>query len=293
MLDVLCVGHASYDIAMAANHHPEADEKMLADSIQLSGGGPAANAAVCVARLGGEAGFCGYLSHDLFGTEHLHEFAAEKVDTSLVVRGNAPTPLSQILAKPGGFRSVVNFKAETPWLAADAVTIPHAPKVILFDGHEPLISMHLCQWVKSKNIPTVLDAGSLHQGTRDLAGSVDYLVASEKFARQFSGSDNLQSSLKIMQDISACVVITMGEKGLIWSRDGETGSMTAFTVDVIDSTGSGDAFHAAFAYGLSSEMEWITLLRYASAAGALTCTKLGARIALPNADQVQCLLDEH
>ncbi|MDQ7000624.1 MAG: PfkB family carbohydrate kinase, partial [Mariprofundus sp.] len=59
MLDVLCVGHASYDISMAARHHPEANEKMLADAMQLAGGGPAANAAVCVARLGGKAGFCG------------------------------------------------------------------------------------------------------------------------------------------------------------------------------------------------------------------------------------------
>jgi len=290
MLDVLCVGHASYDISMAARHHPEANEKMLADAMQLAGGGPAANAAVCVARLGGKAGFCGYLGDDLFGTAHLHEFETECVDTSLVVRGNHPSPVSQILAKPDGSRSVVNFKADTPWMGANAVAISHTPKVMLFDGHEPLISISLCQWAKANSIPTVLDAGSLHQGTQDLAGTVDYLVASEKFAVQFTGMDNPQSALQIMQETADCVVITIGESGLIWSKNGEAGSMKAFTVDVIDSTGSGDAFHGAFAYGLSSGMSWQALLRYASAAGALTCTKLGARMALPDANRVQRLL---
>jgi len=290
MLDVLCVGHASYDIAMAAEHHPAADEKILANAMQLAGGGPAANAAVCVARLGGKAGFCGYLGNDLFGNAHRHEFEAEGVDTSLIVQGNYPSPVSQILAKPDGARSVVNFKADTPCLAADAVTVSHPPKVMLFDGHEPRISMHLCQWAKTNNIPTVLDAGSLHQGTKDLAGAVDYLVASVKFAVQFTGADSPQSALQIMQETADCIVITMGESGLIWSKNGEAGSMKAFTVDAIDSTGAGDAFHGAFAYGLSSGMNWHALLRYASATGALTCTKLGARMALPNAHRVQCLL---
>jgi len=290
MLDVLCVGHASYDITMAAGHHPKADEKILADAMQLNGGGPAANAAVCVARLGGKAGFCGYLGNDLFGTTHLHEFETEGVDTSLIVRGNHLSPVSQILAKPDGARSVINFKANTPWLTADDVAISHAPKVILFDGHEPFVSMSLCQWAKTNGVPTVLDAGSLHQGTRDLAGAVDYLVASEKFAMQFSSSDNPRLALQIMLETTGCIVITMGDGGLLWSKDGEVGSMDAFTVDMVDSTGAGDAFHAAFAYGLSLGISWQALLRYASAAGALACTKLGARIALPDASQVQYLL---
>jgi sulfofructose kinase len=275
---------------MAAEHHPAADEKIQADAMQLAGGGPAANAAVCVARLGGKAGFCGYLGNDLFGTAHQREFEAESVDTSLIVRGNYPSPVSQILAKPDGSRSVINFKTDTPFLAADAVTVSHMPKVILFDGHEPLISMSLCQWAKANSIPTVLDAGSLHQGTQDLAGAVDYLVTSEKFAVQFTGADSPQSALQIMQETADYVVITMGENGLIWSKNGEAGSMEAFTVDAIDSTGAGDAFHGAFACGLSSGMSWHALLRYASATGGLTCTKLGARMALPDAHRVQCLL---
>jgi sulfofructose kinase len=67
--------------------------------------------------------------------------------------------------------------------------------------------------------------------------------------------------------------------------------MDAFTVNAIDSTGAGDAFHGTFAFGLSQQIEWEALLRYASATAALTCTSLGARPALPNAKQVKQLLN--
>jgi len=290
MLDVLCVGHASYDITMAAAHHPESDEKIVADSMQLTGGGPAANAAVCIARLGGVAGFCGYLGRDLFGDKHLQELESEGVDSSLIVRGEHPSPVSQILAKPDGSRSVVNYKGDTPWLAEDAVTVSDAPGVLLFDGHEPLLSLALCRWAREKGIPTILDAGSLHQGTESLAGLVDYLVASEKFASQWCETDDMGLALDKLAFLSPCVVISLGEHGLIWCKDGEPGSMKAFDVQAVDSTGAGDAFHGAFAYGLTQNMQWPALLTFASAAGALTCTKLGARPALPETASLQALL---
>jgi len=294
MLDVLCVGHASFDIAMSVPHHPGSDEKMLADALMQCGGGPAANAAVQVTRLGGSAGFCGYLGHDIFGEEHIEELAHEGVDTGLTVRGGHASPLSQILTKPDGSRSIVNFKCNTPWLAADAVEVRRiealAPSIILFDGHEPLLSQIICTWAKENYISTVLDAGSLHRGTRELASRVDYLVASEKFARQYCELDKPEACLAPLAKIAANVVVTLGERGLIWSRAGKTGQHPAYPVEVADSTGAGDSFHGAFALAVARDIAWDDALRFASAAGALTCTKLGARPALPDAEQVRDLI---
>jgi len=296
MIDVLCVGHASFDITMTATHHPASDEKMLADALMLGGGGPAANAAVQVTRLGGSAAFCGYLGHDLFGEEHESELAHEGVDTGLIVRGGYASPISQILAKPDGSRSVVNFKGNTPWLAADAVDIRRiealAPRVILFDGHEPLISTPICQWARDNRIPTVLDAGSLHRGTRELSSLVDYLVCSEKFARQYSGEDEAHACLNELASIAGHVVITLGEHGLIWQRHEQTGVMQATTIEAVDSTGAGDAFHGAFALAVAREMDWRDALRFASAAGALACTRLGARAALGDKHAILEMLGE-
>jgi len=287
MLDVLCVGHAAYDVTMAAPRHPASDEKMLADAMDLAGGGPAANAAVQVTRLGGKAGFYGYLGRDVFGDACMDAFETERVDTSLIVRGDAPTPVSQILTKPDGTRSVVNFKGDTPWLTADAIRLKETPKVILFDGHEPLVSAALFKQAKAEGIMTVLDAGSLHKGTDALALEVDYLVASARFARQFCHTDDMQQALEQLSAQRNCVAITLGAEGLIWFRDGRTGALPAPDVAVVDSTGAGDAFHGAFALGLARGMAWEEMLRFASRAGALVCTKLGARQSLPYRENME------
>jgi sulfofructose kinase len=287
MLDVLCVGHAAFDVTMSVSRHPAVDEKMRADAIQLSGGGSAANAAVQIARLGGNAVFCGYLGGDTFGDTCMDEFKMEGVDTSLIVRGKHSTPVSQILAKPDGTRSVVNFKGDTPWLEADAARLTLQPRVILFDGHEPVLSEELCDQAKTRGIPTVLDAGSLHKGTDALALEVDYLVASAKFARQFCDTEDMDNALDQLSAQRNRVVITLGEAGLIWSKDGQTGGLPAPDVAVVDSTGAGDAFHGAFALGLARDMAWEEMLRFASRAGALACTKLGARRGLPYRENME------
>lgn len=275
MIDLLCVGHAAYDLTMSVEHHPDSDEKMQALSMQSCGGGPAANAAVQAARLGGGSSFCGYLGHDLYGDAHVAEFEEEGVNLSCLVRGKYPSPVSQILAKPDASRSLVNYKGETPWLAADAVDISRLnPRAILFDGHEPLISEKIMDWAVEHAVPTVLDAGSVHRGTETLAMRAAYLVASSKFARVFCNTSDMQVALESLAIKRDNVVITMGDQGLLWAKGGIKGRLDAFKVGTVDSTGAGDAFHGAFALGIAHGMDWDQLLRFASAAGALTCTSL-------------------
>ncbi|MDP3903293.1 MAG: PfkB family carbohydrate kinase [Methylococcaceae bacterium] len=283
-VDVLCVGHASYDLIFSVPHHPNADEKIFADSLLACGGGPAANAAVTVARLGYQAAFAGYLGRDLYGDKHYQELVEEGVDTQLLVRGTAPTPLSTIIVKPDGKRALINYKGDTKALPAEAIDFSLIqPKVILFDGHEPHISQPLAEQARKHNIPTVLDAGSLLDGTRALMAKVDYLVCSEKFACQLAGDE--EAALSQMAKIAPVVVITLGEKGLIWQRGDQRGAMSAYPITAIDTTGAGDAFHGAFAAAVAAEMDWLDLLRYASAAGAFCSTQIGARLGLPSKEQ--------
>ena len=291
-VDVLCVGHGCYDLAFLVSHHPGPDEKLFSDEPIQAGGGPAANAAVAVRRLGGSSAFFGYLGNDPFGQRHAKELEQEGVATSLLVRGDAPTPLAVCLVKPGGDRTVVNAGSATPKLDRSyAVRArPISARAILFDGHEPKLSPPLAEEARRRGVPTILDAGSLHEGTRKLAESVDYLVASERYAAQATGSTDPEQALRRLAADHPCVVVTLGERGLLWSRKGEQGRLDAYPVTCVDSTGAGDAFHGAFALGAARRMEWDDLLCFASAAGALTCTRLGARQGLPSAAEVTQLL---
>lgn len=288
-LDVLCVGHASFDQVFTVSHHPLSDEKLFADGLVLCGGGPAANAAVQAARLGVRSGFAGYLGTDVFGEAHLGELIAAGIDVRGVVRGSSPTPLSTVLVKPGGARSLVNFKGETQALAEGALDLSEIDaKVLLFDGHEPGLAAALL----SRPVPKVLDAGSLHAGTRHLMGAVDHLVVSEKFAREWLGRGDPMAALQSLSEVAPVVVITLGSEGLIWRRDGTEGKLSAPSIEAVDTTGAGDAFHGAYAAGLARDLSWDRLLRMASVAGAACCEVLGARPGLPGLARVEALLAE-
>jgi len=290
-VDVLCVGHAAFDLVFLVPEHPQADEKTSATGFLECGGGPAANAAVAVARFGQRAAFVGYLGDDRFGDRNLLEFEKAGVAADLVVRGPVPTPLSVILVKPDGQRSLVNYREETEPLPEGSVDLSSiSASVILFDGHEPEISVPLTLAAAERGALTVLDAGSVHAGTQALIDKVDYLVCSEVFARQFTDRDSLDAALGELYRHAPNVVITLGSKGLVWMTREGSGLLPAFPVTTFDTTGAGDAFHGAFAACIAEQLHWDETLRIASAAAALCCTRLGARPGIPRSTEVKDFL---
>ncbi len=293
-VDVLCIGHAAMDLVFSVEHHPGADEKLFAEDFTSCGGGPAANAAVTVARLGGRAAFAGYAGNDPLGERLLNEFNRDKVNTDLLKRGNGATPLSVILVKPNGDRAVVNYNKQveplhlsdlyTKWLQTSQ------PRVILFDGHEPEISPAVAQLAKTMNIITVLDAGSVRSGTVSLAGMVDYLVCSSRFAFDYTHTNDPRQAIAELTKVNSQVIITLGNQGLLWTKDNTTGSMAAFPIAAVDTTGAGDVFHGAFAFCLAKQYRWENSLHFSSAAAALCCTKIGARPGIPTLKDVKDFL---
>jgi sulfofructose kinase len=281
-IDVLCVGLASYDLVYPVDRHPEAGEKCFATGLLMGGGGPAANAAVTVARLGGIAAFAGYLGRDLFGSMHFEELLSEGVIMNLVVRGSSPTPLSSIIVKPGGKRTIITHKGLTPALEPNQVDFTRVrPRAILFDGHQRGVSVPLAKKAREQNIPTVLNAGSVNEGTLELAALCGYLAASEKFARDLSGEKDPARAVGVLARIVPVAVITLCGAGLVWASGQKSGSLGAFPVDAVDTTGGGDIFHGAFALRIAGGDELLSALRYASAAAALGCAKMSSRVAIP------------
>ena len=286
-LDVLCVGYACVDLNFRVSHHPSADEKLRASAMFSCGGGPAANAAVAIARLGGQAAFAGYLGNDAFGDSHLREFSIEGVSFDYVDRGNAPTPVAAVSIKPNGDRSIIDFRDPKAVAAASSVSLEELrPKAVLFDGHQPLLSTNLLDEARKLGIPTLLDAGSLHEGTLKLYNKVDYLIVSEKFAKQFTNEDDPRLALAAMDGAATFVAATWGSDGVYWQNENGQHHTPAFDIDPIDTTGAGDAFHGAFALGLVRGLSPRENMRFSSATGALTCLKFGARSALPERQEV-------
>lgn len=282
-MDVLTVGLATFDIIYQVDTIPGVDEKIWAKDKVLCGGGPAANAAVACSRLGVQSAFCGYLGDDIFGGLHLSELFDEQIDTSLVVRGTEETPLCSILVDGAGYRTIIAHRPSNYMIPASAIDLPTKnPKVLLFDGHQLDVSKKLIRFAKNNNIQTVLDAGSVNEGTLGLINEVDFVVASAKFARQYTDiPDQNQAFQKLAQRVN-CLVVTYGCDGLKWKTLEGDGSLTAYPVKATDTTGAGDCFHGAFLYGLVENLSWIELLTFASKVAAISCTTLGGRVGFPS-----------
>ena len=303
--DVLCVGLACVDLLLSVPHHPSADEKVRADARLVAPGGPAAVAAAQVARLGGRAAFAGLVgddSSDPLAALLRRAFDAENIDRSALHSPRGfETPLAAILVKPDATRSVVSHRPpppDTPNPPAARPGIPHFPvaRVILADGHRPEWNDALVAHAAATAAPLVIDAGSWSDSIRALAPRADHLVSSEACARSALGGRDpanvsttvLRAALNARSD--ATVVVTLGPRGLVWSTPDGSGSLPAFCIDAVDTTGAGDAFHGAYAFALARGLSLLECLRLASAAGALACTRPGAWPSLAYAAEIDALL---
>lgn len=296
--DVLCVGLVCVDLLLSVPHHPTPDEKLRASSRLVAPGGPAAVAAAQIARLGGRAAFAGLLGDDMidpFAPLLRHAFATEGIDiTALASPPAHETPLAAILVKPDAARAVVSHRPAPP-SPPPAPAFPRA-RVLLADGHRPEWTEALVAHARATAAPLVVDAGSWSDSVRALAPRADHLVASEACARAALGdgldpaaasAHELRSALRARPD--ATLVVTLGARGLVWHARDSSGTLPAFRIDATDTTGAGDAFHGAYAFGLSRGLPFAATLRLASAAGALACTLPGAWPALASASRIEAL----
>ena len=122
---------------------------------------------------------------------------------------------------------------------------------------------------------------------------VDYLVCSEHFGLDFTGAATEAGALEILNAYAPNVIITLGQRGLVWKNRTGSGSLEAYKINAVDTTGAGDVFHGALAACLAQKKEWLASLRFASAAGGLCCTKIGARLGIPFRKEVEDFLERH
>lgn len=291
---VLSIGFACVDAVYSVDHQPSPDEKVLAQSLLVEGGGPAANAAMTVARLGFSSSLATYLGNDALGDLHIRELLASGVDDRLIIRGSKQTPLATVFVKPDAARSVVSFKPEIDGTWFRPFAFPeHPPAVILVDGHYHQLCRNVLKRAKAQSIPILLDAGSVHSGTLDLLNWSDVVIASERFATQYANSNTpVQALERIARSFPGPVVVTCGKDGAYWRNGPESGHLPAYTIQCKSTLAAGDVFHGAFAVGLAASLEFLTNLRFASAAAALKCTRTGGRSGIPFRDEVLQFLSE-
>ena len=287
-VDVLCVGYACWDLNFLIPNHPGPDEKLFAQSLTSEGGGPASNAAYTIAQLGGRAAFMGQLGNDTFGRAHLEELREAGVDISCILISDTQTSTSSIWVNQQGQRAIVNYRPDRSDYAPAIEDLQ--AQCLLMDGHELEASKALLQHFP--DLPSILDAGSLNDSTRELSSMVTHLVASSTFATDLTGSTDSNDWLQRLSESASFAAVTHGDQGIYWqSSIGSGGHIKASAVEAIDTTAAGDIFHGAFALALSKGKAFPSALEWANQVAGISVTRVGGRRSVPQVTEVPSLND--
>lgn len=297
MTKIACIGITVQDRIYYVDHIPTTSGKFVANAYKEIGGGPAATAAVAIAKLGGEVDFIGRIGDDNIGKVLLKELESYKVNTKLLkVYENAKSSQSTILVDRQGERLILNYPSpdlltETVWLDNIDFTQYDA---ILCDVRWHQGTQYCLNKARQLNIVSILDADLTSQDITPLAQLSDYTVFSEPGLKRMTGQPDLDKALKQASEICrGNVYVTQGNQGCSWIEKNKKYHCESFKVQVIDTTGAGDVFHGAFTFAVANGYSGHKVVEFASAVAALKCTAAGGRDGIPNLVQVNEFLAKY
>lgn len=294
---VLCVGLAVMDQIYTVERLPEAPRKHFATAFREVGGGPAANAAVAVARLGGNARLWSRVGDDSIGDRILRELEEEGVGVAGVRRlSGARSGCSAIVVDARGERMIVNFRGEgmdpdPGWLPLSEI---RGTGAVLGDLRWPEGSARALAEARRLGIPALLDADATpaREGAEVFAAA-DRILFSSQGLSGFTGIAATEQALRLAASrTGAWVGVSAGGDGVYWLERGLLRHLPAPPALVVDTLGAGDVLHGAFALALARKASTEEALGFACAAATLKCTRPGGRAGAPTADELEEFLGE-
>ena len=296
--DVVGFGLNAVDHLCIVPREAERGEKLKLVGFQRSPGGQAASAMVQCARLGLRAKYVGKVGGDAIGDYSLETIRSEGVDVSDVpaVPGATNQLAMIIVDETTGERTIFWDRPDGIATQPDEITPEKIAvgRTLLVDGHDAPAAAKAARLARERGIPVVLDAETVKEGTHELVGETDLLVASSRFPSQYAGcADDEEALSRILEQGPSLAVMTKGDRGAIAiARDGTRVESAGFKVNVVDTTGAGDIFHGAFVYGLLAGWTVERTLDFSNAAAALNCTAIGARGGAAQLADIQTLMRE-
>ena len=279
MAEVIFIGLSTIDLVYEVDEFPLTNSKVTARSQDVFVGGPATNAAITCAHLGGKATLVTAVGNHVLAAAIKAE--ARQHSVSLIDLNPDFTELpviSSVFVNSAGERNVVSANAArvtVPVAKVDEAALSRA-NLLLVDGHY----MQACQaWAsaaRARRIPAVLDGGSWKEGTADLLPSIDTAICSADFLPPGSSSeDDVINYLK--ESGVANIAITRGADPITFQSKGASGVIKVPSVEPVDTMGAGDIFHGAFCYFSSSGSGFVEALAEAANIAAESCRFRGTR----------------
>ena len=292
---VAVVGSAMMDLTAYAKTLPEPGQTLIGELFTTGFGGKGANQAVIAAHCGAEVHFIGKLGRDLFGDSIAANFSTLGINSHFVERTDTPTGIAHIWVDGNGENRIIiipgaNHEIEST-KAVDAINgIDNLSVVIAQCEIKQEVTLAVFRAAKALGCITILNPAPYQELSQELLELSDWIIPNETEFRELHGQ--LPSSDEILKTFrpGKNSVVTLGSLGAaLINADGSIIRTSAPVVDVIDTTGAGDAFVGTFAYALASGKSSADALALGIKTASLSVTKKGAQSSYPTQAEISTL----
>lgn len=288
---ILVAGSANLDFVVRAAHVPAPGETVLGRDFATFPGGKGANQAVAAARAGGApTRMLLGLGEDAFAATLEDSLRGAGVEPVIVRSRKLPTGTAFICLSDDAENAITVAPGANNALRASDLPPLAAVSHLLLQLETPIETVTAyAATARHAGVTVVLNAAPARSLPDALLRSVDVLIVNEGELEALAGSAGGIAD-RLARLAVPCVVVTLGARGCIARSAEGLFLQPAFRVDAVDTTAAGDTFCGALAARLARGDVLADALRYACAASALACTRLGAQASVPAREAVEAFL---
>ncbi len=296
---IVVVGSSNTDLVIKTRSIPRPGETVLGGSFLMAAGGKGANQAVAAARLGADVTFVARIGSDAFGDAALVRLAAEGIRTELIAREDQPASgVALIIVDEQAENAIAVAPGANSLLSVHDVeqakdTI-RAADVLLLQLETPLDTVrYAARLAREADVPVILNPAPAQPLDQAMLACVTVLTPNRAEATLLSGIEVVddatgRAAAHALLGMGVLhVVITLGAAGALRIDQGEEDRIAGMVVDALDTTAAGDAFNGALAVALGAGDSMRQAVRFATVAGALATTQMGAQPSLPTREAVE------
>lgn len=305
MSDITVVGSNMIDMQVFIKRMPLDGETVEAPDFSLGYGGKGSNQAVAASKLGSSVKLITVVGNDDFGKQQLENYRNHGINTDCISVDNKISGVAPIFVKEDGENSIIIVKGAnnelTPQKSRDYEQIIADSKLVVLQQEIPLeTNNEVINMANENKVPVLLNpAPASDEVTLENISKVQFYAPNETELAKISGLptnsiDEIKVAAKKVVDAGVNnVIVTMGEKGVLFVNQNEEQIIPENKVDVVDTTGAGDAFIGSFAHYYTSGESIVEALQHANLYAALTIKKRGTQKSYLTSEEVKSILKEN
>ena len=300
MNKIIVIGSSNTDMVVRSEQLPRPGESVVGRDFIMAGGGKGANQAVAVARMGHRVIFAAALGRDIFGNAAVESYRQLGIDTSYIVRKDAPSGVALIMVDSVGQNSIsVALGANNLLSVEDVMEVLEqieAEDLVLLQLEVPMATVDAVVDIASaKGAKVVLNPAPAGVVSEKTLSKLYLITPNQTEAQTLTGvevadeqSAELAAKALIAKGVSR-VVITMGSIGAYLYENGVGEIIPARKVAAVDTTAAGDVYNGAMCVALAEGQTLKNALAFATKASAISVTRAGAQPSVPTREEVDNL----